>query len=614
MAFAVRRFLVELSNPTESEELVARCELEGIAEAIDFAMLDDDELSRLCVGLPPASVALGRRARQVAKDMGEGWSKATHRRIAVCTSPRQPAPRTQLACPPDPPATKSIKRASVKAAKCAGLALQRAVACGSPSGTLPVSTAVRITWSALHEDQMAQAARACHVVFTKFASSSPHFRRLAHAPQIELDLQFDLYIGGSRSAAAVRRRATAARSFFLDIQALGWQLADVDAWRAASWVKSRVVTGLKTAGSMASATLKFVGSTTGNYLHHDHALVIAQSRASPQAGRTREPSASARVPSIDMIITFEQLVTTAPTPQVRVLAGFFAMLAHASARCLDGQRSRRLAVVGDSLRGEAIMKNSRSWTKWFCDRRGVSGNDWATAWLHQLSEVGLPGEDFVCFGFNTSLSKWIRRPAVYADFRRALHVILCNFMQIRVDEAVEFTPHGFRHVFIVAGQQLRAVGRLQADDLLTLGHWKPGSAMPRAYDSQAGVSELSARMAITDALRAGWRPVQEGDLPQRVPSRRRRMGVSRSTAVNGLAKRRPVPSSVAASVHAPPTCSHVLAPRVLNTRRRVAHRAAATGRATICRWWTCGTPCSPAPCALFTEDVPQDYKACPKCG
>ena len=41
--------------------------------------------------------------------------------------------------------------------------------------------------------------------------------------------------------------------------------------------------------------------------------------------------------------------------------------------------------------------------------------------------------------------------------------------------------------------------------------------MTEAYDNAAGVSELMARHVVLGAVREGWRPVAEGELPNPLP-------------------------------------------------------------------------------------------------
>ena len=78
---------------------------------------------------------------------------------------------------------------------------------------------------------------------------------------------------------------------------------------------------------------------------------------------------------------------------------------------------------------------------------------------------------------------------------------------------IEYTPHGCRHVQVIAGTQLASQGLIGELALESLGHWGKGSKMPRLYDSARCVTELQARKAISDALRSGWRPASDGNLP-----------------------------------------------------------------------------------------------------
>ena len=78
---------------------------------------------------------------------------------------------------------------------------------------------------------------------------------------------------------------------------------------------------------------------------------------------------------------------------------------------------------------------------------------------------------------------------------------------------VNYTPHGCRHVSVTAATQLAFQGVISDSSIEYLGHWKKGSKMTRHYDSAACVTELSTRKTISDALRSGWRPATDGNLP-----------------------------------------------------------------------------------------------------
>ena len=136
------------------------------------------------------------------------------------------------------------------------------------------------------------------------------------------------------------------------------------------------------------------------------------------------------------------------------------------------------------------MKGKRRWTRWYTDRLGFGGEDWAQRWTDELRQCELPGPDYILRAANGPMDLWLDRPADYADTRRALHLVLMLACPMSATEAVEYNPHGFRHLLVSVGQQLRSFGVVSESDLERLGHWSKGSPMPGKYDSAAGVSEL----------------------------------------------------------------------------------------------------------------------------
>ena len=117
------------------------------------------------------------------------------------------------------------------------------------------------------------------------------------------------------------------------------------------------------------------------------------------------------------------------------------------------------------------MKTRSTWTRWYADRGGFSGTNWATKWLIGLSCRGLPGGDFVLLAGSSSLDSWINRPAEYAEVRRAFHVILMS----QCGMSASYSPHAFRHGIITIGQQLRTLGVVSEDDIERLGRWEKNS-------------------------------------------------------------------------------------------------------------------------------------------
>ena len=189
----------------------------------------------------------------------------------------------------------------------------------------------------------------------------------------------------------------------------------------------------------------------------------------------------------------------------------------------------------------------------------------------------------------------MRAATEFADFDRALKLLLMVHAGETPETVVEFTPHSCRHVQVTAGSQLAAQGLVTDKSMETLGQWEPGSKMPKRYDSAACVSELRTRATISDAIRSGWRPVEDGSLP--VPP-------TPGACVYGA------PATPKTALNAPTVISdsgssaaveQVTTYTVVNVRKRKAHCVTSTSRLSICKWFTCGTVAEPAPGASFGD-------------
>ena len=139
-----------------------------------------------------------------------------------------------------------------------------------------------------------------------------------------------------------------------------------------------------------------------------------------------------------------------------------------------------------------------------------------------------------------------------------------------------------------------------------LGHWAKNSAMPRHYDSEACATELQTRKTVADALRTGWRPATDGNLPapctpaaERIapgtPAATSQTVQSRKTVQGGTAK-----SEEAVQNDEQAEAKSMSGPVVVfNTQRKKLHRAFSTKTVSICGWWTCGTSKNPSRNAHF---------------
>ena len=122
------------------------------------------------------------------------------------------------------------------------------------------------------------------------------------------------------------------------------------------------------------------------------------------------------------------------------------------------------------------MKGKRAWTRWFADRVGYNGLDWAQGWLQELSSENSLGSDYLLFAANGAMDAWLDRPAEYIDARRALHFILMLACRLKAEEAVEYNPHGFRHILVSAGGS--SLRRLVLCPRAILTDWDTGRVAP----------------------------------------------------------------------------------------------------------------------------------------
>ena len=243
-------------------------------------------------------------------------------------------------------------------------------------------------------NDMRKALLKVHDVFMKHARSSPRLHMISYGPDDMRVMQFHVYLRGSKSAAVVFQQARTAEAFFLDILTYGWSVEHLAPFHSATWVRSRVCGGKKSASPAARATLRLVHAATDWRMHFKHALVASQFSDNSDISQVLEPAVQARSPSSDMVTKLERLITSGPTPQTRCIAGFFVLLAFSAARSADAQGSRNLRITRDAISGESIMKTSKTWRKWFCNRFGLEC-DWASDWIVELKSQGLPGDDFI---------------------------------------------------------------------------------------------------------------------------------------------------------------------------------------------------------------------------
>ena len=579
---------------TEYDEFLSKCSLPGAKRAVD-ALVDAGVTQLVDVGFMGAreidDVANGDESVKEAlewlvKDasaLKDGWARLSGIKAALSS-------RLQL---PDAGHPQPVRRPL----RSEGVLRKSMIAFTRRTllGRVPLSTAMHakvkrksMSVQTNGADAMSRALDKVHAIFVKYASSSKRLMSVLSGHKDMHAMQLEAYRRGSRSHVVVSQRARLAESFFLDISSYRWEVHILTPFQVATWIRGRMAGGLKTAASSCAQTLTLVHAATDWRMHTRHALVVGQLKSKSRAGVIKEPPVPALTPSVELMTRLERMIDAAPTIQLRCLCGFFVLLGLGSGRASDTIASKDIKLTKDSITGKSVLKNKELiWTQWFCARRGLV-SDWAEAWLEQLHEAGLPGDDFILKAFNGACDQWIERPAVYSDLRRGLHFVLHACLGWPIQDAVLYNPHAFRHFLVESGQQLRSLGLCSEEDLERLGHWSKGSSMPATYDNAAGVSELKARYKVIEAFQTGWRPARQGELPSALPT-----ASASSTSTRGV--------------------QHTEFVMVGNKTTKRKHYQETTDTVTLCGLWQCGSPLLRPEAHAIYDGLPGDFKMCATC-
>ena len=96
----------------------------------------------------------------------------------------------------------------------------------------------------------------------------------------------DVYVSGSANIDRIMGRSRLLTNMFLDMKCLRIDVCALTEWDAALWVRSRIIGGTKTAGSLAKTALNLAERFTGEPFFSTSALVKAQ--ATPAHGERAE--------------------------------------------------------------------------------------------------------------------------------------------------------------------------------------------------------------------------------------------------------------------------------------------------------------------------------------
>ena len=224
----------------------------------------------------------------------------------------------------------------------------------------------------------------------------------------------------------------------------------------------------------------------------------------------RPPPKPATCPSIQLVTEMELLVLNENEPDVvRILAGKCCVETHGSLRFRDFQTSSDLQEAPDALMGRAFMKK-QGWRSWVALKIGFSGKDWGTPFLALLHKHNMPCEDFVLKRPTPNMRGFQERAASYSDALNGTRYIMVTVLGMTPEDACRYSEHGWRHVIITAGRQLKRP--LTRDQQNEVGHWVENSSMPKVYDAVASSVELQAKARVVEAFREGRRLLEPGEL------------------------------------------------------------------------------------------------------
>ena len=458
-------------------------------------------------------------------------------------------------------------------------------------GTEEVDPSLRAKESA----RLKAALDRCFDLLQKLGDKSPRFQRVAGAREAgtkgAVRLQENAFIGNFssyRSLDGARRKFEAYLVFFTGLRLDPFSPSE---WDLAAWISDQAEKGAS-GPRRALQALAWAEKAFELDLRISAPLVQAQ-RSSGQAVDRAKPK-PAKMATIQMLTDMEKLVFDAPSVLLRCWAGAFTALGHGVLRWSDLQHSEEIALTTDAVFGTTWkMKGKKVQTPWAALRIGFSGRDWGKGWLTALALAGLPGADFTLRAPNHDWTDFQERIADFHDAQAALRVLLVT-SGLDLKLAMSFTCHSWRHLYPTAGNQLD----LTPENIDSMGRWQPGGGMSDLYDSRACVSELLQKSKVVSAVASGWRLVDPGCVPVKLPpSSTRPARPSRR-----LRDRAPVVPQMAVLF-------------VMNTKKAKLHGYAG-GVYTMCRQWRCGDRGCPTLDAEFVTmtqtDLP-DFETCRSC-
>ena len=491
------------------KELAAK----GIMDPIDMGFLDASDVAAVRLGLNGFQRGVFETAITVSTAAKAGWAavsckKAMTPPVRWSPAPLKSVPVSNMLRAAAPKgfsgATSTSKALAARIHKFVNAVPQRQQSAAAPLLCLLEQKDI---------DAMSEVLEQCWDFLRTDCADSPRWLDLQKekiTPEVQ-EVQSSTFRLGSDCAKTVRSKLVTATEYILfqrQMQVSPWTATD---WQIARFAKQKAK-NTKTGGAYAVKAL--------GWLHHCCGMrdvtksAIVRQQMFHKTSVIMEPQKEGKCPSMEVVIGLEALVTSAPTSQLRLMAGLLCCAVHNSCRGSDIQRTRMMMRTSNTVTGESRFKGVRRWKQWAFPVASFGDKPWVDHWLNELESSGDKGLDYLLQGTNSVCDSWAGRPAEHKDLNNALKVLLM-LPPIGFDsvQASEYTPHGLKHFEIMCGTQLDFPSTVMDN----LGHSCSGSKMPAKYNSEKCVREAKYRFRIIAAVKKGWMPQMEGELAMPEP-------------------------------------------------------------------------------------------------
>ncbi len=200
----------------------------------------------------------------------------------------------------------------------------------------------------------------CWALFDAIGARSPRWLEInkRDAPQAARLVQEDVFKNGVKVAqvASARRES---EGYIIWMASTGWPFHAASPLQISSYLRDRRHQS-RSAPGRALRGLIWLEKVTDLVLHSKNPTCVSQTKHDVSTGKPSAPVA-ARTPTFEILGKFEDMVWTAPTPPLRIYAGFNTMLAWAVVRGHDAQHTHSLTLTKDAIVGESYdTKNNKS--------------------------------------------------------------------------------------------------------------------------------------------------------------------------------------------------------------------------------------------------------------